>query len=79
MPVTDKLPATKTTVTPVFTTADIRLTALTSNDEKDIETIQADKTEKLNGSFIVKSNNYQSKYYFYGYWLCQKHDLHLFY
>lgn len=61
MPVTDKLPATKTNITPVFTTADIRLTALTSNDEKDIETIEADETEKLNGSFIVKSNNYQSK------------------
>ena len=59
--VTDKLPTTKTTVTPVFTTADIRLTALTSNDEKNIETIEADETEKLNGSFIVKSNNYQSK------------------
>jgi hypothetical protein len=57
----DKLLGAKINSLPVFTTADIRLFALTSKDEKDMETTEADETEKLNGSFTVKSNNYQSK------------------
>lgn len=59
--VAEKLPGSNTNLTPAFTTADIRLTALMTKDEKDIETIQADETEKLNGSFVVKSNSYQNK------------------
>ena len=57
LPVTDKMANGKTTLAPIFTVADIRLSALVVKDDKE-ETLQGEETEKLSGSFVVKSNNY---------------------
>lgn len=60
LPATDKMCSGKTNAIPVFIAADIRLTALVIKDDKEEETLQGDETEKLKGSFNVKSNNYQN-------------------
>jgi hypothetical protein len=61
LPAAEILQHAKPNVSPVFSAYDIRVTAVVSKNEKDVETVLADETEKLNGSFVVKSNNYQNK------------------
>lgn len=41
----------------VFTAYDLHLSALMVTDDKELETYQAEQTDKFVGSFIVKSNN----------------------
>ena len=60
LPATDKMFTGKTNLAPVFIAADIRLTALVTKDDNEEENLQGDETEKLTGSFNVKSNNYQN-------------------
>lgn len=56
----NKLLTEKTNVTPGFFASDLRFSALMVNDDKEEETSEADQTEKMTGSFIVKSNNNQN-------------------
>ena len=60
LPVADKMTNAKTNLAPVFFAADIRLTAVAIKDDKEEESLQGEETEKLSGSFIIKSNSYQN-------------------
>lgn len=55
-PAHSKSPVSKTTPTQAFVVKDIVVTALQVKDNKELETFKASETEKLSGSFIIKSN-----------------------
>ena len=50
------LPVTTNDLTAGFTASELKLSAIMHNEDKEEETLQAQQTEKLVGSFIVKNN-----------------------
>ena len=53
---TTKPPVIKTTLNQAYVVKDILITALHIKDNKELETFKAAETEKLSGSFIIKSS-----------------------